>query len=395
MCKYPIKNLLSCIAFLACLSVLLYPSFCLGGESLFEEASYGKGHLSIRNGVPVLYLAGTPREIGAQYGHLLKDQIRHVIQAWLRPMYPGEGDWEKAVAEAKALEPFIPEPYVQEMKAAAGAAGMDYEAILVAHTFTETSRMDYMFFCSGVIAFGPATGDGRCYHARNFDFPSRGVITPGTIVMVYHPEGKIPFASIGAPVMMGVVSGLNDKGISLSTNYIIGWPKGGGIPQMMLYRKIMEESHTLDTAVAVLKQAKRSGANIMLIASADNGMVCEYTRDRVEIRRAENGLVYATNHFRKIKKPSGCDRFLTISDMVGAQSGKINLARPRWILRSTALGRLNCQAMIFEPGAKAIHVAITDTHPAAEGPYKTLTAKELFETVPADFESRTKTNQIK
>jgi hypothetical protein len=186
---------------------------------------------------------------------------------------------------------------------------------------------------------------------------------------------------------MGVVSGLNEQGLSLSTNYITGWPKGGGIPQMMLYRKIMEESRTPAEAVALLNGAKRSGANVMLIASDQGGLVCEYTRDRVAVRRADKGLVWATNHFRAIRKPSDCERYQHIEAAIPGEKGRVDLSWMQNILKDTALQRLNCQAMVFEPGTRSVHVAMTDTNPAAAGPYRTLTAEDLFDVPPAELEN--------
>ena len=351
--------------------------------SLFLEKTSGKGHLRIQNGIPVLYLYGTPEEIGTQYGDILKSHVRVLMNEWLRPMYPEEKNWDKAIADAKALEPLIPEAYRLEMRATARASGVVYEELLVAHTFTETSRMDWMFLCSGVIVYGDATADGTCYHGRNFDFPSRGLLTPRTLVIVYHPRGKIPFVSIGVPGIMGVVTGMNEKGISLSTNYIIGKPKGNGIPMMFLYRMILEQSDSVEEAILNLKKATRSGANNLLLASEKQGVVCEYTKDDVIVRTAEKDLVYATNHFRRIESPAPCPRYAAIGRLVKAHYGDIGPAHMKTILQETALGGLNCQAIILEPGEQTIHVAITDVNPAAHGPYRKLTSRDMFDVPPA------------
>lgn len=110
----------------------------------------------------VLEVSGTPYEQGLAHGERFASKIRslrtRLLTTSLLPMLgrerPGiaevlveyqdpaydEGFGEALLSESAAsLEPFIPEPYLEEMHGIADGAGLPYEDILVLNTFFDTT----------------------------------------------------------------------------------------------------------------------------------------------------------------------------------------------------------------------------------------------------------------
>ena len=56
---------------------------------------------------------------------------------------------------------------------------------------------------------------GHTILARNFDFEAGSVFDDGKVVFLVRQEGKIPFASVAWPGLIGVLSGMNAKGLSV------------------------------------------------------------------------------------------------------------------------------------------------------------------------------------
>ena len=112
-------------------------------------ATEGKGRLELIDGTRVLFLKGTPEEMGAQQGKLLKKQIRKVVNCILYGVGVGssfeKGRWFFGeIEEAQnRLASFIEPRYLREMDAIALASGFEREEIRLANFFPE------LFHCSG------------------------------------------------------------------------------------------------------------------------------------------------------------------------------------------------------------------------------------------------------
>src|SRR5437867_3529370 len=99
----------------------------------YPEARYGKGALRYVNGIPVLLVAGTPEEMGAQMGVLaikpaakgiaLLDQfLRNEGLSRYKPLLAGIG--EKLLARC-------PVEYRRELDAAVKASGVDRRLLVI------------------------------------------------------------------------------------------------------------------------------------------------------------------------------------------------------------------------------------------------------------------------
>jgi len=125
-------------------------------------AREGKGRLELQDGTRVLFLEGSPEEMGRQQGTLLKKQVRDLVDHTLYGIGVGgsvlKGQWVFGEIEnaEKRLKPFIDDRYFREMDALADAAGLAHQEVRLANFFPE------LFHCSGFAIFGKATEGGRC-----------------------------------------------------------------------------------------------------------------------------------------------------------------------------------------------------------------------------------------
>jgi hypothetical protein len=148
----------------------------------------GAGRLEQRDGTRVLFLKGTPEEMGRQHGVLMKKEVHHLVDRILYGVGVGssfeKGRWFFGEIEGaqKRLAPFLSERYVREMDAMAEAAGRHPQEIRLANVFPE------LFHCSGFALHGSATADGQMYHGRILDYLKGMGLEQNAVVIVTQPE---------------------------------------------------------------------------------------------------------------------------------------------------------------------------------------------------------------
>ena len=344
-----------------------------------EEQQYGKARLKIINGVQVLYLYGTPEEMGEQHGHFMKSEIQTALRDWLRPQFKNEKNWETAKEDAHKLANFIPEDYLRELKALAKAAEVPYDELLLSFTFMDMAIFEQVFMqCTAIAAWDKATSDGTSFLARNFDFPGKGILH--NIVIVYHPKGKLSFASLLWPGMIGPCTAMNEKGLALALNIVMGQPYGDALPQLILYRMIMENSTTIEEAVKLVKDAKRSGGWNLTLATREEGAVVELNRNDLKVRMAEKDadIVYACNHFIELKGGMPDFRWSLLNSFKSKNYGQIDLEKMKNLLLQVSF--IPCHSIVMQPKERMMHVALT----GPKDEFRQLTAQELFEVGPAN-----------
>lgn len=255
-----------------------------------EDEILNKAYLDRNKEVPIIYLRGNSYEIGYQEGRLLKEEIESLflrLYAFARKHIKIPFFWKfflnlRLDRIYKSIEPFISENYKQELKGLAQGSGISLKEFQRLHTLSEI----YPQMCSSFSAFGKATSDGRLYHMRNFDWSIELGIQDYPVIKVYHLEGKIPFVSIGYIGFIGVLSGINAYGISIAQ---IGAKtidvSGEGIPMPLLLRKVLEEAQNLDSAIDIVKKAKRTQGNNYVFASSfeKSAVVIETTANLFQI----------------------------------------------------------------------------------------------------------------
>ena len=195
----------------ACNSVLAKDPF------RFPEGKHGKGELKYVNGVPVLFLKGSPVEMGEQYGVLMGKAVKPLMSVpkQILKEHGIESLWPVVVTVARNMLQNAPAEYRQEIEAGIKASKLDGDVIVVANMLLELRRIGG---CSSFIIEGPRSKTGGPIFGRNLDFPPIADLYKYSGVTITSPNGKHAFAAIGFPGMSGVLSGMNDTGLAVATH---------------------------------------------------------------------------------------------------------------------------------------------------------------------------------
>src|SRR3954470_12153812 len=130
-----------------------------------------------------------------------------------------------------------------------------------------------------------------------------GYVHEYSLVTVYRPKGKLAFASVGFPGLVGGLSGMNEAGLALGVLEVNDVKSGEtpfdakGVPYALCLRRVLEKAKTIDEAVNVLKAMRPTPCINVAVAARDGVAVLEVTPGKVIRRRAERGVLAATNHF--------------------------------------------------------------------------------------------------
>ena len=230
-------------------------------------AREGEGRLEMHDGTRVLFLKGSPAEMGRQHGILLKNEIHHTMNRILYGVGVGSsfatGRWffgEIESAQAR-VEPYCDPRYLEEMDAIADAVGAHRQEARLANFFPE------LFHCSGFSIFGRATKDGRMYHGRVLDYMKGVGLEQNAVVIVHQPDGgRHAWVNVSYAGFVGSVTAMNEKHISVGEMGGRGYGDWDGKPMAQLVRDVMETADTLDEAVEIMRKGPRTCAYYYVIS---------------------------------------------------------------------------------------------------------------------------------
>ena len=165
------------------------------------------------------------------------------------------------------------------------------------------------------------------------------------------------------PGFLGVVSGMNEHGLTLACMEVPrAFREPEAMPFMLLYRTVLENCKTVGEAIAFLQKTPRQSANNLMLMDASGDLaVVELTPSKVTVRRApETAALVSTNHQRggDLDSPGRCNRFDFLHDA---------LAPPVWpALRSfggrnaggCCSGRHDLPVHSFEPANRILYLAV-------------------------------------
>ena len=281
-----------------------------------EVARHGKGFKEDIEGIRVVHLAGTPREIGEQHGVLLKDEIHALIDYFLEEKGNIFGvGVDKLSSGSAVLEKFIPADLIEEMKGIAEGSDMPYEKILYMNTFLDIVSAGWVGVgpgCTNFAAMADASGTGGVVHGRNLDWAAEDKLAAANTVFMIQPQQGRAFASLAWPGVAGTLTGMNDAQISMgemtSATYAAQLE---GIPIMIHLRMLLQHADTLDAAWSVLKDNPRTtGYNVLVTdAKINDAFVAEMDAAHIVKTGPEDGVIFHTNHYINKKMAKGQKKF--------------------------------------------------------------------------------------
>lgn len=304
------------------------------------EGRCASGSFRHVQGVGVLTLWGAPRERGYAHGRLLARPVLDVAEAVCGTglLLSDPADYERKILPLMERFQFEPDDeqelrgLFQGVRDALGdrarLRSLGRQLRLEDLKALNTAGDWYRQACSSFAAWGPAGGRGHVWVGRNFDFyPTRAFFAHQMIVVHRRAEGKLAWATVSAPGLIGCITGLNQEGVFASVHDVYlprREPEGGHAPRLLVLRRLMERCRARDLAAQALPvfRARRALFDnaVLLAAPVRDGtppaLVFEYDGNRadgggVTVRApADNGprwpagTIGCTNSFRKRAAPS-------------------------------------------------------------------------------------------
>ncbi len=296
-------------------------------ESDFFETEFQQQKFSIEkrdvlnksvNGNWQLRISGNPYELGYKKGFLTQQLYQNqekIFFGKVAEMIPNPSKQNKLLYFLKwynrNILSAIPTDLKQELYALSlfgsdefNDIGTKFERNLLLHSSHDIGHamQDLMLVgCSSIALWNNFTEDGNLLIGRNFDFYVNDEFAQNKIVEFISPKNGYKYASVTWPGMVGVVSGMNEKGLTITLNAgKSDIPMRGKTPVSIVARSILQHAETIDEAVEIAEKFEVFVSESFLIGSAkDNkAVVIEMSPKRMDVYETNNGKLICTNHFQ-------------------------------------------------------------------------------------------------
>jgi len=330
-------------------------------------ATEGKGRLELIDDTRVLFLKGTPEEMGHQHGVLMRAGVQNLVNRILYGVGVGssfeKGEWFFGEIERAqtAVEPFIDSRYLAEMDAMGVAAGVDRQEARLSNIFPE------LFHCSGFAVFGKATSDGHIYHGRILDYMKGVGLEPNAVVIIHQPDYGHAWANVSYAGFIGSVTAMNEKHISIGEMGGRGEGKWQGKPMAELVREVMEKASTLDEAVEIMRRGPRTCEYYYVIAdgNAHTAVGIAATPDSFEVVLPGTAHPRLPHPVQDTVLLSAGDRYEKLVERVKENYGKLDAERSRDLMKRPVCMNSNIHSVLFEPDTLDFWVANADSQNVA------------------------------
>jgi predicted choloylglycine hydrolase len=135
---------------------------------------------------------------------------------------------------------------------------------------------------------------------RNFDFFIGDRFAKEKIVSFIKPDNGFPFATVSWGGMIGVVSGMNSSGLSITLNAAESEvPSKTATPVALVAREMLQYADTIEKAYEIARSREIFVSQIFFVSSAiDNrSALIEKTPGTTELFYPESDASAVTNHF--------------------------------------------------------------------------------------------------
>ncbi len=262
-----------------------------------------------------------------------------------------------------------------------------------------------MVGCTSLAVWNENTEDGDMLIGRNFDFYVGDEFAQNKLVEFVEPEDGIPYMSVSWPGMIGVVSGMNKEGVTVTINAGKSKiPLTAKTPISLVTREILQYAKNIEEAIAIAKKRNVFVSESILVGSArdKNAVIIEVSPKNFGVYRVQNtSRVLCTNHFqseaykddkrnqKQIKESHSEYRYEKLQELLQEEK-KLNPEKMASILRNRsglkdksigygnekALNQLLAHhAVIFSPEKKLVWVS---SNPYQLGEFVCYDLNEIF-----------------
>lgn len=266
-----------------------------------------------------LYVEGNPVQIGKITGSLTQDLIQKQEAIFFNKVE----DLVPSKTQQYLLRKFlawynrkmylhIPDEYKAEIYGLSqfsssnfSEIGAPYLRLLYLHGAHDIGHamQDLMLVgCSSFAVWGDKTVDGELLIGRNFDFYAGDDFAKEKIIAFVNPSEGHKFMSVTWGGMIGVVSGMNDQGLTVTINAGKSEiPLVAKTPISIVTREILQYASTIEEAVAIAKKREVFVSEAIFVGSAKDkkAAIIEVAPDNFGVYEVENtDELICSNHFQ-------------------------------------------------------------------------------------------------
>lgn len=159
-----------------------------------------------------------------------------------------------------------------------------------------------MVGCTSLAVWDENTEDGDLLIGRNFDFFAGDDFAKNKLIEFVEPDSGIPYVSVSWPGMIGVVSGMNKEGITVTINAGKSKiPLTAKTPISLVTREILQYAKNIDEAIEIAKKRTVFVSESILVGSANDkkAVVIEVSPKNFGVYEVSNSSkLLCTNHFQ-------------------------------------------------------------------------------------------------
>lgn len=395
----------------------------------WQREDHGNGYYTMgknwikksSSGLYELYVEGDAFERGVVNGKLSKELLESqedYFSAQINKMIPSAFylHFLKYVIGwfNRNLTHYVIDEYQQEIYGVSESAsdayryiGTGYQRILnyhAAHDIGHALQNMALVGCTSFATWGAASADSTLIIGRNFDFYVSDDFAKNKIILFENPTQGYRFMSVTWGGFIGVVSGMNEKGLTVTINAAkSSIPSGSATPVSLVAREILQYASTIDEAVAIAHKRTMFVSESFLVGSAiDNkAVIIEKTPDTLDVYDPGLDRILCTNHFQSKVLASSSSNIQQINESASEyryerlqellkMNGKntvqntVNILRDREGLQDADIGMGNEKALnqliahhsiVFEPNKLLVWIS---TSPWQLGEYAAYDLNKVF-----------------
>ncbi len=269
-------------------------------------------------GIYELMISGKPFELGVKNGKLTQElagkQEEYFID-FIKTLIPSETtlNYLKYFITYfnKDLDEYIHPEYLEEIYGISQFASDEYDFIgdkyhrvlnyHAAHDIGHTIQNMNLVACTAFSVQDELTCDSTIYVGRNLDFSAGDNFARNKIIVFCKPDNGYKFAYISWGGMMGVLSGMNEYGLTISLNSAkSGIPLSAKSPVCIVSRDVLQHAKNIEEAYKIISGYETFVSESFLVSSAEDHkvVVIEKSQEKTAVYESGESKLVLTNHFQ-------------------------------------------------------------------------------------------------